>query len=172
MPAAGTVPDDPGKVVVKGSDDSGTQHGEGQDAQKPIVINWEYHFEIGLGTPVPGQWKGKASLTLNPDGSYNFAGAVPAIYQTEGTSVKWYCEFALVLGVKSSEGSVILFPYSGSLLYGKVWNKQGTNKTIKDNWNAFVKAHNWKEHLGYQSVFENSPLRLGAPVGGLTSGPS
>src|SRR5208337_4917802 len=116
--------------VVKGSDDSGKQHADAQGASKPIVINWEYHFTIGTGGPTPGQWKGTASLTINSDGSYNFAGDCPAIYTAD-----WYCEFGMALAVKNSEGSVILFPYTGSLRYGKIWNKQGSNATIKDNWN-------------------------------------
>jgi len=166
---------DPMKKIKKGDsgkDDSGAHHESEQEESKPIVINFDFYFfhmappknlpapkGLPKGVPTPAEiaakaaapFRGTASLTINPDGSYDFAGTCPALHTDDS-----YTEFALALGIKSSEGSVILFPMSGSLRYGKFWNKQGSNRTIKDNWKAFVKGHDWHWVLKYQDVVEPS----------------
>lgn len=131
----------------KYSHESGVKQFAAQDESKPIVINWDDKFIE------PGQYNARISLTINSDGSYNFAGDLPAVNSGQG----WPLEFSLALGVKSSEGSVILFPYSGSLKYGRVWNKQGSNRTIKDNWKAFAKGGSWSGKIGTQWIVDNSP---------------
>jgi hypothetical protein len=152
--------------MTQGTWDSGKQHVASHDPSKPIVINWEFKFEIA-GHPGGTVPPGNASLTLNSDGSYNFAGTAPTDSGAATTATPlWFAEFQLVLGVKNSEGSVILFLETGSLQYGRIWNKQGNNQTIKDNWKAFAKAYDWEGKLGWYIVVDAQPDTSGGSDAG------
>ena len=101
----------------------------------PIVHNWS--FKVGNGKPKiiggvkydPVQETGDANLTINSDGSWNFSGNFPK---------KPDRDLDIVMGIKSSQGSVILFHYSGGISNGAQWDKTGVNQTLKDDFKAFT----------------------------------
>lgn len=126
------------KLAIKHAE-SGKRHVERREGT--IVDNWKIKtwykdargkHEIDLGD---------ANLTLNPDGSWNFSGQMNR--ETVGACGQFY----LVMAAKSSEGTSVGFKQSALLevsdpaAYG--WERQGRNQTIKDNYPAFEKAHDW-----------------------------
>jgi hypothetical protein len=68
---------------------------------------------------------------VNEDGSWNFSGSFPS---------KPDHDLDVVVGLKSHDGTLILFRYVGSLTNGAQFNKTGTNETIKDNFASFKPA--------------------------------
>jgi hypothetical protein len=79
---------------------------------------------------------------MNPDGSWNYSGN--ADYKIVGGGCP---EFSIVVGVKSSEGTVIAFKHSAALTKAKPgaysWQRQGKNPTIKHNFKAFAADRDW-----------------------------
>jgi len=123
--------------------DSGKHH-EVKKEEGPIVDTWK----ITQRKKLPGEEIiknfGTASLTLNSDGSWNFSGQMNE--HDAGTD----CRFYIAMAVKSSEGTSVLFRQSDVLKHSNPesysWQKQGNNRTIKDNFNAFEKSHDWAGH--------------------------
>ncbi len=116
------------------------KHHEGAKPEGPIVDKWTIaeHYKSTDGKKEEVKF-GTANLTINPDGSWNFSGEMN--HELSG------CEFNAVMAVKSSEGTVIAFKHSAAQLTDKPqsysWEKQGNNRTLKDNYKAFAKEHDW-----------------------------
>jgi hypothetical protein len=106
----------------------------------PIVIDWKFKVGHRKYKDIDGtlyetqEAKGEVNLTVNDDGSWNFSGTFPA---------KHLHDVDIVVGLKSSEGTLILFRHSGGIENGMTFNKQGTSQTIKDNFEAFRKHYTW-----------------------------
>ena len=139
---------------------SGKQHGERKPESEAVVDHWT------LGLRGTGIKVGTANVTLNPDGSWKFSGQTKPRYLAG-------CEFKIVFAVKSSEGTVIAFKHSGDLVAGRPrsfsWHKQGRNPTIKDNFKAFAKDHDWygtwscQGGTNIQSLLNEIPSEIGGP---------
>lgn len=67
-----------------------------------------------------------------------------------GSGDTHFYRWDVVFGIKSGEGSVILFQHStelrGDVPQNSSFNKQGNNKTVKENFAAFAKKHEWHAH--------------------------
>lgn len=133
---------------------SGERHEEGKPGEKSVVYNWT------MGGPDVKY--GTANVTLNPEGSWNFSGHVndePTNVKTKQYSLNGCGIFAIVFAVKSSEGTVIGFKHSAVL--GKFdpqaysWETQGTNRTIKDNYEAFARATNYLTHPQNRRILQS-----------------
>jgi hypothetical protein len=119
---------------------SGKKHEGAKSETGPLVHTFIVKQDVnGLN----GKPFGTANVTLNPDGTWNYSGDV-------GKDLNWAlsgCEFNVVIGVKSAEGTVIAFRHTAALEKEKPgsysWQKQGKNATIKDNFKAFAKDHDW-----------------------------
>jgi hypothetical protein len=126
----------PEKKEVKSD---GPRHVSRQDESGPLVFNWKFTPDevLRLGCPHHGgavrKCSAEANLTLNRDGSWNLSG-----------KLNWSdrnSHLDLSLSVKNSEGTLITFTASApSTALGYVLDKQGNNRTIKDNWKAFAKG--------------------------------
>jgi hypothetical protein len=116
---------------------SGLKHEVTQSG--PIVHNWNFKVGHNKSKDIGGveyeaeAKKGNINLTVNSDGSWNFSGTFPA---ETGHDVD------IVMGLKSSQGSIILFRFAGSIDNGAQFNKTGTSQTLKDNFQAF-QDHSW-----------------------------
>ncbi len=121
---------------------SGPRHEEPNKQEGPVVDNWKinYHY-LGTDGKEHDIDYGTANVTLNADGSWNFSGQMNEDHVGSG------CEFNIVFGVKSSEGTVIAFKHAAVLEMEKPqsysWEKQGNNRTIRDNFKSFAKKHDW-----------------------------
>jgi hypothetical protein len=129
-----------GKEGEEKKGNSGKQHGAKSDTG-PVVVNWTIEqkaiqFKDSKQPPIKF---GTGNLTLNSDGTWNFSGQMNQLLTG--------CEFSAVLGIKNSEGVAIAFKQSAALEKEKPqsfsWEKQGKNPTIKDNFKAFKKDHDW-----------------------------
>jgi hypothetical protein len=156
---------------------SGRHHEGAKDPKKPIVDNWnDIPFMGDVESSRKLNMLGSASLTINADGSYDFSGKIPRKFgegdrQTNGTPFDYRLD--LVFGVKSAEGSTLFFPHS--TVFGDahsdhyVWNTQGNNHTVKDNFASFVKAHDWHASYHTSAILPPTPQ---APSGGGGGGTS
>ncbi len=144
----------PGSVGQLAGGLSPTSSGVNQSTQSsgPIVVNWnitESHAKpkvINGITYEPVQKKANVNLTVNQDGSWNFSGSFPANPNRD---------IDVVVGLKSSEGTIVLFRYAGSLVNGGQWNQTGSNQTLKDNFKAFSPAHwyaNYRQPLSAEGI--------------------
>jgi hypothetical protein len=157
---------------------SGLRHEDKKDPTKPIVdgLNDLHLPGVGYGTNENDnrEWYGSANLTLNPDGTYNLSGQLPGIY-LRGDPHNY--DFHIVFGVKSDEGSTLFFKQSmviGSAnLQNYIWDKQGKNDTLKDNFASFAKKHDWHFSCGL-ALSRVQPPGVSTPSssGGGSSGPS
>jgi hypothetical protein len=140
---------------------SGVRHEESKPESGPIVENYKIVEHVILKDGKKGEYiMGTANVTVNPNGSWNFSGQMnpypgetvrgltperptQEICMVEGPDVELNILFAL----KSSEGIVIAFKHAAAL--GKEnpqsysWETQGNNNTIKENFKAFAKKHDW-----------------------------
>jgi hypothetical protein len=102
--------------------------------QGPIVINWKIKVGTKKAKVIDGvkyepvDKPADVNLTVNEDGSWNFSGNFPE---------KPDHDIDVVMGLRSSEGSIVLFRYSGPMAHGVDFNKTGVSQTIKDNFKAF-----------------------------------
>jgi hypothetical protein len=104
---------------------------------------------------LPKKCRGTASLTLRPDGSWNFSGAYA------WSEPRSHMQF--VLGLKDSGGSLFLFTAdSPSSMAGYVWSKHGQSRTIRDNWAAFSKGYEWYWKCRFETC-NGSNLKSSAP---------
>ena len=104
--------------------------------------------------------KGDANLTLNPDGTWNFTGSFP--WSEQGSHLD------LVMGVKDSKGTLIIFTTSTlSTREGYIWNKQGKNQTIKDNFSYFEDKYHWYWKADVQIVYDQPSGGGGPNVGNI-----
>jgi len=101
----------------------------------PIAVNW--NFKNGAG---------KANLMVNPDGTYMFSGNYG-----EHKPGK---DFDIVLGLKSSEGGVILFRYAGDASQGVQWSKQGKSSILKDDYQTFAAKRDWTAEYHFSESAE------------------
>jgi hypothetical protein len=157
----------------------GLHHEDKKDASKPIVDNdVKMHLPgvvYGKNENENKEWYGSSSLTLNPDGTYNLSGQLPGIY-LRGDPHNY--DFHIVFGIKSAEGSTLFFKQSMVIsspnLQNYVWNKQGKNSTLKDNFASFAKKHDWHASWGLALSASQPPGLTPAPSngGGGSSGPS
>jgi hypothetical protein len=121
------------------------KHHEKPKPAGPIVDNWKIQKsrKDNFGQKVELS-EGTVNLTLNSDGSWNFSGQMNQQYVKA-------CHLYVVIAVKSSEGTLIPFSHSASLNPNHPesysWEKQGNNRTVKDNFKAFQKdGHDWAGH--------------------------
>jgi len=79
----------------------------------------------------------------------------------------------VVFGIKSGEGSVILFQHStelrGDVPQNSSFNKQGNNKTVKENFAAFAKKHEWHAHSYITPIMPAGRAAGVAPTSGRIS---
>lgn len=129
---------------VRREERSGKHH-EAPKSGGPIVDNWKIQKtrKDNFGQKVELN-QGTINLTLNSDGSWNFSGQMNQKYVRA-------CHLYVVIAVKSSEGTLIPFSHSASLSENHPeaysWEKQGNDRTIKDNFKAFQKSgHDWAGH--------------------------
>ena len=105
----------------------------------PIVHPWKFKVghrktEVIKGVEYESkERKGEVNLTVNSDGSWNFSGTFPAIPDHD---------VDIVMGIKSKQGSIVLFRFAGGIDNGAQFNKTGTSQTLKDNFQAF-EDHKW-----------------------------
>jgi VCBS repeat-containing protein len=121
---------------------SGVRHEISKPESGPIVDNWEGKTDFTADDGKKDEIKyGTANLTLNPDGSWNFSGQMNEDHVGSGAA------FNIVFAVRSSEGTVIAFKHAAALEkenpQSYSWEKQGDNRTIKENFKAFAKKHDW-----------------------------
>jgi hypothetical protein len=103
-----------------------------------IVLN----YSINLGGPDTGSITGSANITLGPDGSYNYSGAihnsnisdynVSVVFAIGCKSVPTIFSF----GVQQSVGGYIN-PFGS---HDWNWGNSGSNGVIKDLWNDLVQG--------------------------------
>jgi hypothetical protein len=158
---------------------SGLRHEGAKDHTKPIVDNVsDMHLPgvaYGSNENDNREWYGSTSLTLNPDGTYNLSGQLPGIY-LRGDPHNY--DFHIVFGVKSDEGSTLFFEHSMVIgspnLQNYIWNRHGSNATLKDNFASFAKKHDWHASWGLKLSASQPPGLAPAPSsgGGGSSGPS
>jgi hypothetical protein len=156
---------------------SGLHHEDTKDPAKPIVDGVsDMHLPgvfYGTNENDNKEYYGVTNLTLNPDGTYNLSGQLPGIY-LRGDLHNY--DFNIVYGVKSTEGSTLFFKHSTVIgsnnLQNYVWDVQGKNSTLKDNFPSFAKKHDWHASWGL-ALSASQPAGL-APSsgGGGSSGPS
>jgi|GEM_PF-1908172 len=124
--------DTPGKSPTA----SGIKH---KKHNGPIVVNWKIKPRALPPKVIDGvkyepvDKDSDINLTVNPDGSWNFSGSFPA---------KPDHDIDVVMGLKSSEGSIVLFRYAGNMQNGVNFNKTGVSQTLKDNFKAF-QSESW-----------------------------
>jgi hypothetical protein len=134
---------------------SGIRHEESKPESGPIVHNYTLGNRGLIGHGEKGEIVlGTANVTVNPDGSWNFSGQL----NDNGTLIERRGKvleesygpnqaFCIVFALKSSEGTVIAFKHEGTLKQDNPqsysWETQGNNRTIKDNFKAFAKSHDW-----------------------------
>jgi len=145
---AQAVPKIAGKVPVEQEEHREARSGKHHEAPKsggPIVDNWKIQKsrKDNFGQKVELN-EGTVNLTLNSDGSWNFSGQMNQRYVGA-------CRLYVVIAVKSSEGTLIPFSHSASLSENHPesysWEKQGNDRTVKDNFKAFQKSgHDWAGH--------------------------
>lgn len=131
---------------------------------EPIVINIsdvtvpEFRQLCPANVIKENKCKGDANLTINPDGSWNFTGSFP--WSEQGSHMDF------VMGVKDSKETLILFTASAnSTVNGYVWNKQGNNRTIKDNFSAFEEGFHWYWKARVQLVYDHTQSGGGPSLG-------
>lgn len=162
--------------------DSGRRHASSA-GEGPVVDNWKMsrRFSTTPGEVVIRDF-GSANLTLNSDGSWNFSG------QMNKNQVGTGCRFYIVMAAKSSEGTSVAFRVSDILDQSNPqsysWQKQGNNRTIKDNFAAFKKSHDWAGHWtcvglpqagdgGFgDSIWQRVCLGLGSSLSGVACPPA
>jgi hypothetical protein len=145
---------------------SGKQHETAKPDTKPLV----HTFEVKQGGTGPGSKPfGSVNVTINPDGTWNYSGNVGKDPQWELSG----CAFTVVLGVKSSEGTVVAFRHDSKLEKENPasysWEKQGKNNTLKDNFKSFAKDHDWYGSwncIGLPQQGSNSGSGGGGPSAG------
>jgi hypothetical protein len=100
--------------------------------------------------------KGDANLTINPDGTWNFTGSFP--WSEQGSHMDF------VMGVRDSRGTLIIFTASPlSTAEGYIWNKQGKNQTIKDNFSAFEGGYHWYWKSNVGIIYDHPASGGGGP---------
>ena len=90
----------------------------------PIVVKWKLK-----------SLKGSANLMVNEDGTYLFSGDVKDKEPDK--------DFDITLGLKSSDGGVILFHYVGNASDGVQWSKQGQSDILKTDFQTFSGKIDW-----------------------------
>jgi hypothetical protein len=123
--------------------DSGKHH-EKNKGEGPLVLTWKMTQRREL--PRKEVIKiGNVNLTLNSDGSWNFSGQMNET-DVFGTDFRFY----IVMAVRSSEGTSVLFSHSDVVRKSNPesysWQKQGNNPTIKDNFKSFKEDLDWAGH--------------------------
>ena len=119
--------------------DEGSGVKEETNQTGPIVHTWKFNVgkrktEVINGVEFESKArKGEINLTVNSDGSWNFSGTFPAIPDHD---------VDIVMGLRSKQGSIVLFRFAGGIDNGTQFNKTGTSQTLKDNFMAF-EDHKW-----------------------------
>lgn len=131
-------------------------------ASEPIVINIsdvtvpEFRELCPIKIIKDKKCKGDANLTINPDGTWSFTGSFP--WSEQGSHMD------LVMGVRDSRGTLFIFTTSTlSTAEGYIWNKQGKNSTIKDNFSAFANGYHWYWKARVQIVYDHPASGGGGP---------
>lgn len=110
-----------------------------QDTATPKENSGTHQTSAGSG-PLVVKWsmkkiKGSANLMVNPDGTYLFSGDVKDKRPDH--------DFNIAVALKSSQGGVIVFQYSGNVSDGVQWSKQGQSDILKDDYQSFAGKVNW-----------------------------